>query len=335
MSHVLDTAGFHFDPPAPLRHKHVQSILGSLSLRGRAIRGRAARLLEAAQTRVVECGDGVRLQGYYSAPSGPSRGLLVLLHGWEGSADSHYMVSIGGRAFDAGFEVFRLNFRDHGGTHSLNEGLFHSCRLAEVADAVAAVSARRAGPHTFLVGYSLGGNFALRVAAQAPRLGIDLTRVISICPVFRPHSTMQALESGLWVYRDYFLRRWRRSLAEKAAAFPKLYDFGDLRRFRTLTATTAFFVERYTEYPDLDSYLTGYSITGDVLASLEVPSRIIAAQDDPVIPIRDLADVARSDALQVTLAGRGGHCGFLEDFRLGSWLDRRIIDEIEQAAEAR
>ena len=40
--------------------------------------------------------------------------------------------------------------------------------------------------------------------------------------------TMRALEDGLWVYRSYFLRRWRRSLLAKAACFPELYDFGDV-----------------------------------------------------------------------------------------------------------
>jgi uncharacterized protein len=335
MSHVLDTARIHFDPPFPLRHRHVQSILASWGVRGRAIRGRAARMLEASEPKILNAGDGTRLLGYLSARPGPSRGLLILLHGWEGSADSHYMISIASQAFDVGFEVFRLNFRDHGGTQSLNRELFHSCRVAEVANAVAAIAAQRAGPPAFVLGYSLGGNFALRIAALAPRLGLDLTKVVAICPVLRPHSTMQALESGFWIYRDYFLRRWRRSLAAKAAVFPQLYDFGDLRRFRTLTETTAFFVERYTEFPDLDAYLNGYSVTGNALEGLTIPTWLIAAQDDPVIPIADLSALARSDALEITLARRGGHCGFLEDFRLGSWLDRRIMGELERAAAAR
>ena len=111
--------------------------------------------------------------------------------------------------------------------------------------------------HAFLIGHSLGGNFALRVAARAPAAGIDIEKAIAICPVLKPQSTMQALETGLWIYREYFLRRWRRSLLAKAACFPELYDFGDLRRFPTLTATTEFFVKRYTSFPDLDAYLSG------------------------------------------------------------------------------
>jgi predicted alpha/beta-fold hydrolase len=136
---------------------------------------------------------------------------------------------------------------------------------------------------------------------------------------------MRALEHGLWVYRDHFLHRWRRSLAAKAAAFPALYDFGDLRRFRTLTATTEFFVERYTAFANLAAYLNGYALTGEVLAGLDVPSWLLAARDDPVIPIADLAAVARGPALEISVAPYGGHCGFLADLGLRSWARDRVL----------
>ncbi len=38
----------------------------------------------------------------------------MLMHGWEGSADSLYLLSASQSLFEAGFEVVRLNFRDHG-----------------------------------------------------------------------------------------------------------------------------------------------------------------------------------------------------------------------------
>jgi predicted alpha/beta-fold hydrolase len=142
---------------------------------------------------------------------------------------------------------------------------------------------------------------------------------------------MRALEDGLWVYRLYFLRRWRRSLLAKARCFPELYDFGDLRRFATLTATTEFFATRYAGFPDLDSYLAGYAITGQALARLMVPTRLIAAADDPVIPIADLKDLAITPALDIEVFARGGHCAFLEDYRLRSWLDRAVLAQIEAA----
>ena len=318
-----------FDPPYGLRHKHVQSLLAGWPWRQRWLRHRSAALLAASNEEIVDCGDGVRLLGHFSAQLSSPRGLAILLHGWEGSAEANYVVSVGGLLYEAGFAVFRLNFRDHGETFALNRELFHSCRIDEVVGAVAAITSRHPAERTFVVGHSLGGNFALRAAARAPALGIELTKVVAVCPVIRPSSTMRALEDGLWAYRWYFLRRWRRSLEAKAACFPELYDFGDLRRFPTLTTTTEFFATRYAGFPDLGSYLNGYAITGEALARLAVPAKIIAAADDPVIPIADLADLAAPPALSIEVFARGGHCAFLEDYRLQSWVDRAVLAEIE------
>ena len=327
MPHVVGS----FDPPLMLRHRHVQSLLAGWPWRHRWLRGRAAGLLATARDEIVDCGDGVRLLGHYSAQARSPRGLAILLHGWEGSAAASYVLSVGGLLYESGFDVFRLNFRDHGDTFALNRDLFHSCRIDEVVGALRAIASRHPSPRTFVVGHSLGGNFALRAAARAPAAQLALTKIIAICPVLRPHSTMRALEEGLWVYRQYFLQRWRRSLLAKAKCFPDLYDFGDLKRFRTLTATTEFFAVRYAKFPDVDSYLSGYAITGDALARLSVPAHLIAAADDPVIPVRDLADLAVTPALEIDVSPHGGHCAFLEDYRLRSWLDRAVLAQVEQA----
>jgi len=98
-----------------------------------------------------------------------------------------------------------------------------------------------------------------------------------------------------------------------------------------LTATTEFFATRYASFPDLGSYLNGYAITGDALACLAVPAKIIAAADDPVIPIADLGDLAASPALSIQVFPRGGHCAFLEDYRLRSWVDRAVLSELQSA----
>lgn len=323
-----------FRPPRGLAHAHAQSLLAAAPLRRPLLRRRAAALLAAARPELLNCGPDARLLGYYSPQPHAGRGLVIMLHGWEGSAHAGYVLSAGAALYTAGYAVFRLNFRDHGDTHELNKELFHSCRIDEVVAAVREVEKLHPAERVLLVGHSLGGNFALRVGVRAPGVGLALRGIVAVCPVLKPHATMRALEDGLWIYRRYFLSRWRQSLRVKAARFPDLYDFGDLGRFATLTATTDFFVRRYTTFADLDAYLLGYDITGGALATLAVPSRIIAAADDPVIPIRDLDDLATPHALGVTVLPRGGHCGFIESYGLRSWLDRAVLGEVERLAGA-
>ena len=317
-----------FRPPPILAYRHFQSTLSQAPWRRRTVLSGARGLLASSVAEIVDCGDGVRLQGFASRPEGAARGLVVLLHGWEGSADSNYILSAGSALLAAGFAVFRLNLRDHGDTKALNEGLFHSCRIDEVFNAVMRLRERHADERFAIVGHSLGGNFALRIAARAGAAGLAIDRVLAVCPVLRPHSTMQALDHGPWFYRYYFLARWRRSLAEKAAAFPHLYRFGDLRRFATLSATTAYFVENYTEFDSLDQYLEGYAVTGEALASVAVPTRILLAADDPVIPVDDLGSVAKPAAMKVSLLPHGGHCGFIDSLTGPSWIDREIVADL-------
>lgn len=318
----VERAAESFRPPPGLRHPHLQSILGSSSLRKAALRLLARDFVKASYAKVLHCDGGVRLLAKINIPAEAPQAVVVLLHGWEGSAEATYMLDLGRRLLERGCITVRINFRDHGGTQALNEELFHSCRIEEVLSAVEVVRRDFAQLPMFLAGFSLGGNFALRVAARGAHLGLQ--RVLAVCPVLFPPHTMQALEQGLWVYRRYFLARWRRSLAAKAAEFPHLYQFGDLRRLRTLTQTTAYFVEQYTPFRTLEDYLHGYSIVDGVLDSVATESVVVLAADDPVIPVRDAPRLGRNPALHVQILPYGGHCGLLQDYMLRSWLNESL-----------
>ena len=326
--HPVHCAEDAFRPPRWLRNRHVQSMLASTSWRRGRVLERAAPLLAAQREVLLDCGAGVRLQCFVSGPAeGPGRP-VVLLHGWEGSADSLYLLSLAQLLFEQRFEVVRLNLRDHGDTHHLNRELFHSCRLPEVVGAMRALQQRFAGRPLQLVGFSLGGNFMLRVAAQARETGLDLERVIAVSPVLDPAQTLTALERGPPLYELYFVRKWRRSLRRKQAAWPGSYDFRAMERLRGLRRMTAEMVRCYSEFPTLEDYLNGYAITGGRLARLEVPSSLLTSLDDPIIPADGLGRLARSPALSITVTRYGGHCGFFERLTAPNWLERRILAEL-------
>ena len=321
-----------FVAPRWLANPHLQSILPSVGPRRRLVARRARPLLAASYDLLLDCGDGVRLFGHHAPQATGSRGLVLMLHGWEGSAESMYVLSAAALLYAQGFEIVRLNLRDHGPTHHLNPEIFHSCRIAEVVGAVRAVQALRPDRTLSLVGYSLGGNFALRVALRAPAAGIRLRQVVAVCPVLDPEHTLEALEHGYWLYRSYFVLKWRRSLLRKHAAWPDLYDLDELTARRDLTGMTEQLVLRYTDFPNLQAYLRGYAIVGDVLAPLAVPARIISALDDPIIPARDLERLAPSRCLELTATRQGGHCGYLEGLAGETWADREILATLAGAA---
>lgn len=318
-----------YQPRGLLGNPHVQSLLTSGPIRRLRVQRQAADYLARSQREVLEAADGTKLLGFRNEAIGDRRNaLVILLHGWEGSSESNYLLAAARSLDYMGFDTFRLNFRDHGPSHHLNVDLFHSCRLQEVVDVVGQIRrAYTAGP-VFLVGFSLGGNFSLRVARAAPDNGFDLDRVIAVSPVIRPRHVLDALEGGLAIYHVYFVRKWRKSLQLKQSLYPERYALDEWFRLRSLREQTDWLVRNLTEFPDLDAYLEGYSVAGDYLAGLTVPTRIITAADDPIIPIGDFSGLPQSDALSLEVLERGGHCGFIENWRLDSWIEHRIIDEL-------
>ena len=324
-----------FRPPAWIANRHLQSVLPSLPTRRMSVERRARAVLAASKPLLLDCGEGVRLLGLHAEPapgaeSSPRR-LAVLLHGWEGSADSLYLISVAGLLHARGFDVLRLNLRDHGGTHALNRELFHSCRLPEVVGAVARVAKLFPAHRLMLAGFSLGANFCLRVGAKARAAGISIARIVAVCPVLDPAVTLEALERGPAIYHHYFMYKWQRSLRLKQAAWPDDYDFREALTDASLRSMTERMVLKHTDFPDLASYLRGYAITDGVLETLEAPAHIITSADDPMIHARDLDRLACPPSLEITLTPRGGHCGFMDALGGPSWIDRRIVAELEGA----
>ncbi|TVS14066.1 MAG: alpha/beta fold hydrolase [Wenzhouxiangella sp.] len=321
-----------FKPQGWLANPHVQSLLTSGPWRKLALKRRARDYLVRSRAELWRAWDGTRLLGFRNRPllteQNRPRGLVILLHGWEGSAESNYMLSTALALDAAGFETFRLNFRDHGPTHHLNEDLFHSCRLAEVIDVIAQLRRACGDRPVFLAGFSLGGNFALRVARAAPDYGFDLARTVAVSPVIRPRHVLDALENGWAVYHHYFVRKWRRSLKIKQSLYPDRYDLAAWFRITDLRGQTRWLVDNLTPFGGLDEYLEGYSIGGDYLDGLESSTLIITAADDPIIPVSDFHGLPDIPALDVELLERGGHCGFIDSWRMHSWIEQRLIGEL-------
>lgn len=330
-----------YTPPWWLRNPHLQSGLASSPRRRRRGEHELRATGAIHTTQIVDGGDGVRLQGLHSAvPGRDSRGLVLLLHGWEGSTESSYMRLTAARLLAAGFETFRLNFRDHGDTHHLNEELFHSNRIDEVVHAAGDV-ARRFLPersmsersHPLCVaGYSLGGNFALRLGLRAPAAGLDIAHIAAVCPVLDPGATMDTMERGLPLYQWYFQRKWRQSLLRKRALFPQRLDVDDRTLSLRLRPLTQWLVERHTDFGSIERYFDGYSIAGERLAALRVPASILTSQDDPVIPVTDFRALRLAPDTRLEIATYGGHCGFLENIGLQGFGERWVAARLAATA---
>ncbi|WP_353412452.1 alpha/beta fold hydrolase [Arenicella sp. 4NH20-0111] len=323
-----------FVPPFGLKNAHFQTILSSQGPRKRNRDKRFSRFQSKQRSLMLNGGSGVRLEGYYNrVKESIADRLVILIHGWEGSHESTYMKSMAATMLQNGYDVFRLNMRDHGETHHLNREVFNSTMIEEVMCAIEDLQARFDYRSTSLIGFSLGGNFSLRVAANAHDKNIELEQVIAFCPVVHAAQSNVVLnEKRNSLYGKYFVKKWRTSLRKKLEHWPE-FEFGDeLERFKTLDEMNNALIPKYTGFTELSSYFDAYAIDGDKLAKTICPCYLHFARDDMIIPVEGASMMADNTDLHVTITDHGGHCGFIMNWQGDSWQDVRALEIIQHSS---
>ncbi len=310
-----------YRPPWMLRSALLQTVLASRKIRtwGTATVRRRAREI------ILDVDEGVRLQGFLSSHSKENkRGTAVVIHGWEGSAESAYVLCLARRLYDQGFDVCRLNLRDHGNTHHLNQGLFYATRIEETYQAVKRIAALSGPDPLYLVGFSMGGNFALRIGLACARKPIpQLRHIAAISPVLNPDKSTTVVDHFPMI-RRYFMRKWKRSLKKKQRLFAGAYDFSQALNEGTIRQMSVLLIEKYSHFSSLTDYFAAYTLTHNALQALPVPATIITAQDDPIVPVEDFYGLKLNDASRLIVHRFGGHSGFIEDLTLTAWHERRL-----------
>ncbi|MEM7181510.1 MAG: alpha/beta fold hydrolase [Spirochaetota bacterium] len=297
-----------FLPDFWIRHRFVQSFLASKHF------GKAAEMQDQIKTVPGILATSDAYLGYYlDIPENP-KGLLILLHGWEGSSQSAYVLKTAKYFVQRGLSVARVNMRDHGGTAGLNEGPFNGSLFREVFQAIQMIAAKYSYLPSFLAGFSLGGNFVSRVAIAASNsTGTsipNLRQVFAISPSYSPQNATAKIDTNPFLKR-YFLRSWRDSLYQKYLNFPKLYQPGDFRSTRSVMELTEKLVLKYTKFATLADYFAVYTIRPEDLQQLQIPLTVLSSRDDPIIRVEDLHPLQSLARLRVILTNYGGHNGFL------------------------
>lgn len=306
-----------FQPHPLVRNRHFQTIMSILS---RPLRN-GTSVCSAAEELILSAND-VRLQGFYSPQmKRPSRGLVLVLHGWLGHAASSYVINIADCLYRCGYSVFRLNLRDHGDTYYLNPGLLYDDLLAETCAAAQQIAQLEGNRPFFVVGASMGGNFALRLTLCHDQPPIpNLAHTVVINPVINLYNATLNLDEASKLYRVYFRHRWRKFMSRKMETCPSLIDWSAILTARSLMEMTERFARYCTSYPDLMSYFADHTITPEMMLGLRSRVTMIAAADDPLIPVSDITPFQNLNSrLQVHIQPYGGHIGFIDIFPFRKW----------------
>ncbi|HWL38788.1 MAG TPA: hydrolase [Gemmatimonadaceae bacterium] len=275
------------------------------------------------------------------APAGSPR--ILLLHGLEGGARSHYARGLLGEARRRGWGADLLIFRSCGAETNRTPRFYHSGETGDLAFVLDRLVEEFPESPFFLAGVSLGGNVLLKFLGE--RGGTIPTQVIAAAAVSVPYDLARSsrrIDRGFSrVYQAHFLRSLRRKAALKHAAFPDRLPAAALERARSLYAFDDVVTAPLHGFVDAEDY---YSQSSAIrwLPGITVPALLLSAVDDPFLPEDVLEDVRKAafgnTALHVEFVERGGHVGFIAGrfpWRPIYYMERRLGEFFAQQLKTR
>ena len=303
-----------------------------------------AAFARRARRRRFRVADGVEVVGmWHPQPDPRAAPTLLLQHGLTGSADSGYMIGTAAKAFARGFNVLRLNARNCGAGAHLSRTIYHAALYRDVAKVIASLRHENGLERFHLAGFSLGASLGLRLAGDPSEpLPPGLVSLAAVSAPLDLAATAARMEEG--TFNRLVMRRFLAGLREVARERERRMgpeadaaaDREAAAAAMTLRAFDAAYTAPLAGYPDVDAYYRDAS-TVHRLNDLRLPTLIVHAADDPIIPAepyRSLAGRAGGN-LALRLTARGGHVAFRGRARARgpfgrdpdrAWAESRVVD---------
>ncbi|TAJ17339.1 MAG: alpha/beta fold hydrolase [Planctomycetota bacterium] len=273
--------------------------------------------------RVVDprVGD-VLLSGELRDPAN-ARELYVVLHGLGGTPRSPYCLRTIRAAEKRGAATLALALR---GADRRGEDFYNIAQREDVAAALASPELARY-ERIHVIGCSMGGYVALHYARGPvdPRV----RSVAALCTPIDLHAAQRHIDTrGAWLYRTHVLN----GLKEIYAAVVARGRFApsearEVGRVRTMYEWDRLAIAPRYGFESPEAYYRAFSIE-PYLARLAVRTLLVAAEDDPVIPIETIRPFlpkangpkTNGGELEVRFVPRGGHLG------AGRTFDEHVLD---------
>lgn len=256
--------------------------------------------------------------------------LVVLFHGLEGSADSHYARWLLRAIADRRWRGVVAHFRGCAGAPNRTARAYHSGDHEEVDAMLQAVRARvEADATVFACGVSLGGSALLNWLGRRGATAVStISRAAAVCAPIDLMACGLAIDRGAnRIYARNFLQTLKPKALAMAARFPGTLDPQRIREANSMWAFDDVVTSRLHGFEGTADYWTRAS-SKPWLASIRLPTLVLNARNDPFVPAGSLPgpyDVAAAVVLEQP--AEGGHMGFLTGRPPGrlDWLPQRVL----------
>jgi predicted alpha/beta-fold hydrolase len=255
--------------------------------------------------------------------------LVVLFHGLEGSARSHYACALMAALRTRAWRGVAVHFRGCSGAPNRLPRAYFAGDSAEIGYVLKRLRQGNAGAPLHAVGVSLGGNALLKwLGEQGDAACAIVTRAAAISAPLDLAAAGAALDRGFTrIYTAHFLRTLKAKARAMLRLFPGLFDAAALRRVRSIHAYDDLVTAPLHGYRDADDYWRRCS-SKPWLRTIRTPTLILNARNDPFMPASVLPQAQEaSSSVTLEFPAQGGHVGFMVGRFPGrlDWLPERIL----------
>ena len=321
-----------FRPHPLVRGGHAQTLFGTF------VPGRLPAY--RAQAHRVLLPDGDVLIMHDDRPDSWQSGdpVALLVHGLAGCHTSGYMVRIAHKLNARGVRAFRLDLRGCGAGVGLAKNPYHAGRSEDVRAALQLIAEMCPGSPIGLAGFSLGGNISLKMLGEDPAaVPAAVARAIAVNPSIDLAACVDSLDRLLQRrYDRHFVKLLYQQMAA-SGQFTAEHLGTNGRRALRLRDFDDWHTAPLAGFGTADTYYA-LSSSAQFVPSIRVPTLIVTAADDPLVPTAHFHDLQRPKGVRLHVAPSGGHLGYIARGGIDPdrrWIDWRVVDWLVDARAPR
>ncbi|MBE7410887.1 MAG: alpha/beta hydrolase [Leptospiraceae bacterium] len=253
---------------------------------------------------------------------------IILLHGMEGTTESHYMITLTKAALEKGFGVIRVNLRGCGRGEGYSHKAYHAGKTEDL-EAIENFVYKNITKKFIFCGYSLSANMVLKHFGENKKIRASYFSAVS--PPLDLKSSCEYIDSKeAKFYRDHFLAGVRKKIRSG------VYKMSPVMMKSAFSAKTMFDFDDWVSAPfhgfkgALDYYKK--SSSKNFIYNIKKRGIVIHADDDPIVPSYNYHSIQWKKIPNITsiLTVGGGHVGFISSksnqIPDGRWADKIILD---------
>jgi len=258
--------------------------------------------------------------------------IILLAHGMGGCSESGYMRRIAAKIWKQDFGVFMMNQRGSGPGMGLSETLWNGGSSDDMDHMVTYIVNLYPKRSLLIVGFSLSGNVLLKYLGEGRKVCKNIHGAFAVNPPIdlKIASQMLSRGNGTGIFNRHYMKLLRRQCQALDECYPDAFQ--PQGKFKTIWDFDVVYTAPASGFKDVEEYYQKSSAK-QFIKSIEVPTKILCAKDDPFITPTVLENLGKNGYVNTLFPDRGGHMGYLAskstplgDYR---WMDYAVVDWVE------